>query len=359
LQIERDIGDEVMQAACLNNIGSVYFSKGEYQDALTYFQQALQLREKSKVAQDIVESVHNVAETSARMGQYDQAVSQYMRALDLRRSAGDARGGAIEAYSMGTLFSYQGRFGAAINSKQEALKTFRDLKDRTFWMAEILGGYGEALTLGGRGQESRGSLDEALNLARELKNDGLVAQTLAFQGDAFYYQGDSKTARSYYERAAQSAARAKEPDKVIIAKTGLAKADMDTGQVAAAISSLRTLAKQSEDQGFSFMAVECQVYMADGMMRNHDGARARQELERALQRTEKLGLKPLSARAHYLLANDLRASGDAAEAQQHYRNAVELIDAISKDAGSEKILQRADIKMMYDEASRWAQGAKS
>jgi serine/threonine protein kinase/tetratricopeptide (TPR) repeat protein len=359
LQIERDIGNEVMQANCLNNIGSVYFSKGEYQDALTYFQQALQLREKSNVASDIVESVHNVAETSARMGQYDQAVSQYMRALDLRRSAGDARGGAIEAYSMGTLFSYQGRFGAAINSKQEALKTFRDLKDRTFWMAEILGGYGEALTLGGRGQESRGSLDEALNLARELKNDGLVAQTLVFQGDAFYYQGDSKTARTYYERAVQSAAHAKEPDKVIIAKTGLAIADMDVGQVAAAVSSLRTLAKQSEDQGFSFMAVECQVYMADGMMRNHDGAHARQELERALQRTEKLGLKPLSARAHYLLANNLRASGDAPEAQQHYRNAVELIDAMRKDAGSEKILQRADIKMMYNDASRWAQGAKS
>jgi tetratricopeptide (TPR) repeat protein len=139
LQVERDLGNEGMQAICLNNIGSVYFSKGEYQDALTSFQQALQLREKAKVPQ-IVESVHNVAETSARMGQYDEAVTQYMRALELRRSKSDARGGAIESYSMGTLFDYQGRFGAAINSKQDALKTFRDLKDRTFWMAEILGG---------------------------------------------------------------------------------------------------------------------------------------------------------------------------------------------------------------------------
>ena len=73
-----------------------------------------------------------------------------MRALDLRRSINDTRGAAIESYSLGTLFDYQGRFGAAVNSKQEALKTFRDLKDRTFWMAEMLGGYGEALTLAGR-----------------------------------------------------------------------------------------------------------------------------------------------------------------------------------------------------------------
>ena len=42
--------------------------------------------------------------------------------------------------------SYQGRFGAAINSNQEALKTFRDIKDRTSWMARVLGGYREKLS---------------------------------------------------------------------------------------------------------------------------------------------------------------------------------------------------------------------
>ncbi len=356
LQIERDLGNEGMQAICLNNIGSVYFSKGEYQDALTYFQQALQLREKSKVPQ-IVESVHNVAETSARMGQYDEAVTQYMRALELRRSKSDARGGAIESYSMGTLFDYQGRFGAAINSKQDALKTFRDLKDRTFWMAEILGGYAEALTLAGRGQESQAYLEEALNLSRELKNDGLVAQTLAFQGDTSYYRGDLKSARSYYERAVQAAAHAKEPDKVLIAKTDLAKADIGSGRAAAAVISLRSLAKQSEDQGFAYMAVECSVYMADAMLRNHDGLHARQELERALLQADKLGLKPLSAKAHYLLAVALRESGNQAEAQDHYRNAIQLLDAMRKEAGAEKILQRSDLKTIYDDASRWAQTA--
>src|ERR671930_314992 len=188
LQVERDIGDESMQAICLNNIGNARFAKGEYEDALTYFQQALQLREKAKVPDDIVESVHNIAETSAKMGQYDQAVAQYMRALDLRRSIGDARGAAIESYSLGTLFQQQGRLGAALKSKEEALKSFIDLKDRTFWMAEILGGYGDVLIDAGRGDEAAKYLDDALNLARELKNEGLVAQTLGFMGDAAFYR---------------------------------------------------------------------------------------------------------------------------------------------------------------------------
>ena len=67
---------------------------------------------------------------------------------------------------------------------QEAVKTFRDLKDQTFWMAEMLAGYGEALILAGRGDEAKPQLEEALSLSRELKNDGMVAQTIGFQGDS-------------------------------------------------------------------------------------------------------------------------------------------------------------------------------
>jgi len=359
LQLERDVGNEGLQAICLNNIGAVYFEKSEYEDAHTYYQQALQLREKSKVPQDIVESVHNLAETLARMGQYDQAVTQYMRALGLRRSMDDSRGAAIESYSMGTLFDYQGRFGAAISSKQDALKTFRDLKDRTFWMAEILGGHAEALTLAGRGEESQPDLTEALSLSGELKNDGLVAQTLAFQGDVSYYRGDMKSALSYYQGALKAAARAKEPDKVLIAKADLTHVDIAEGHTAMAISNLRSLARQAEDQGFAYMAVECAIYMAEARVRTHDDSHARKELERALLRADKLGLKPLSARAHYLLAATLRASGKQAEAQQHYRDALQLFDAMRKEPGADKILQRSDFKSIYDESSHWSRAAKS
>ena len=45
----RDMRDELDQAQCLNNIGSAYCNKGEYQDALTYFQQAYEIRDRLKL----------------------------------------------------------------------------------------------------------------------------------------------------------------------------------------------------------------------------------------------------------------------------------------------------------------------
>ena len=357
LQIQRDLGSERAQAICLNNIGAVYFEKAQYEDALTYYQQALQLREKANVPQDLVESVHNLAETSVRMGQYDQAVSQYMRALDLWRSMNDTRGAAVESYTLGTIFDYQGRFGAAIDPMLDALKTFQEMKDKTDWMVQIEGGYGEALTLAGRGDEASPYLNDALGLSRQLKNQGLESQVLVFQGNVPYYRGDFKSAKALYEQALQAATRSKEPERILIAKVALAKISAAEESLPQAISSFHKLMQEADDQGVPNVSVECSIYMAEVMIRNHDNERARQELERALQRSDKIGLKPLSVKAHYLLGNAMRASGNELEAQQHYLTTTQMLDDMRKEAGSDKILQRSDFKTMYEEATRLSQSA--
>ena len=58
---------------------------GNFQDALTYYQQAYQIREKLKLTDDMAESLHNLAETNVELGQYDTAVNQYLKALEIRQ----------------------------------------------------------------------------------------------------------------------------------------------------------------------------------------------------------------------------------------------------------------------------------
>jgi tetratricopeptide (TPR) repeat protein len=278
--------------------------------------------------------------------------------LDLRRSIDDPRGAAIESYSLGTLFDYQGRFGAAINSKQEALKNFRDIKDRTPWMAKMLDGVGEALILAGRGDEAHSYLDEGLSLARELKTDGVVAEALGFPGDAFFYRGDFKSARTSYVQALQVATRSKEPDTILLAKANLAKVDVQEKHAQAVVASLRSLIQQADELGLKYTAVESSIFMAEAMMQIHDYDHARQELGRALLLSDKLGMQPLSARAHYLLAAIERNSGNSSDADDHYREALRLLDAMKMDPGAENMLERADFQTIYDESTRGAQVKK-
>jgi tetratricopeptide (TPR) repeat protein len=359
LQLERELGDESNQALCLNNIGSSYSFKGQYEDAVTYFQQALQLREKLKDPGDIALTVHNLAETNTYMGQFNQALSYYLRALGLYREAGDKRGAAIESASMGTLFGYQGRYGAAVNAKQEALQVFRELGDRSFWMIEILCGYGDALAQAGRGEESQKVFDEAMSLARELKNDAFVAEILNCQGDRLFYRGDLDSARGSYEQAMKTVSRTTDRGKVLLTRFNLARVAVKEGRAPAAISSLKGLAQEADTVGLKYLSAECSIYLAEALVNTRDYARARQELERAVAKTEKLGLRALSAQGHYLLATILRVTGNSGEAAGRYRAALRLLEDIRKEAGASNVLQRSDLNSIYTDSTRWSQANKS
>jgi|SRR5690242_10519481 eukaryotic-like serine/threonine-protein kinase len=359
LQIQRDAGDETYRALCLNNIGNVYLTSGHFDDALTYFQQALQLREKLKVPGEIVETVFNLGQTNAKLGQYDEALRQYLRALELYRSTGDKRGAAIDSYKMGALFGLQGRYGAALSSEGEAVKTLQELHDHSATMGEILSGYGGALADAGRPEEAQKTLDEALSLARNLKSEPLIAESLNFQGDAAFYRGDFASARAHYGQAVQTASRIKDRDRVLESKIGLAKIATAEGHSLEARKSLKNLAQEADSLGSKYLSVECSVDLGEALLGSRDYSNARQELDAALGRAEKLGLRTLLVRTHYLLAAVLRATGNSAEAASQYRETLRLLDESRKEAGAENVIERADLKSAYSESTRWLQGGRT
>jgi tetratricopeptide (TPR) repeat protein len=359
LLLERDVGDENYQAFCLHAIGNTYLSKADYENARTYFAQALQLREKFKVSSDIANTLHNLAETDMMTARYDQALAEYLRALDLRRSVNDKPGTAIEADSMGILFEYQGRYGAAVKSREEGVNTFRQLKDRSYWMAYTLSGYGDALVQVGRFDDAAKAFNDAMDVARELKNQFLIAQISERQGVSFLYRGDLKSAKPLLEKALKTASSTGDHNLILETRMGAIKLAQKQGQIQAVTRDAKNLANEADAIGLKYLAVEASSYYAEGLLHGRNYSQAEQELVRALERSDKLGLHMLSARNNFLYGELLRTTGKSAEAAGHYREAVRLIDEIRKEPGAETLLQRPDLQSMYTEASRWSQSTKN
>ncbi len=355
LQMQRDLGDQSNQGVCLNNIGNVYLAQGKSDDALIYYQQALQVREKLGVGIDIAETLHNLGEGYARMAQFDNAMTSYMRALDLRRKAGDSLGAALESHSTGMVFLYQGRYGAAINSLQESVNGFHDAKDRTRTMAQILNDFAEALAVAGRGDEAAKPLEEAQGVVKELKNDNVMADILDTQGDVLFYRGDAKAAKALYQQSLQMATRAKDEDRILISKLDIAQADVALRQPQVAASSLRQLVVQADAAGRRYLSVLCSVALAEASVAAKPDAHSRQVLEQLLGKSEKLGVRMELARIHYLLATSLRATSDPAGASSQYKQALAILDDIKKEPGAEHVLQRTDLKAIYDDSTHFSQ----
>jgi tetratricopeptide (TPR) repeat protein len=353
LQIRRDIGNTNGEALVLNNIGSVYFQKGQYSEGQTYFERALELREKAKVPNEIADTLHNLAETLAKEGRFDQALSRYLRALDLRRTSGDRRGAAIESYSIGTIFDDQGRYGAAVKSKEEALASYRDLKQKDMWLGEILSGAGRSLSLAGRMDDATKYLDEAMSLARDLNNPTLIAQTTRFQADRLYYAGDVKGANRLAEQASQAASRASDRSLALLAQAQVAMTAAAVQASPALASRLAALAQDADTLGLKSMAVECTVQRAETLFKLGDRQNAQREAERAIAQAETLGLRLPLAKAHFLRGEVLRQSGST-EARTDYASALRLLDEIKSEEGSQNVLSRTDLGPMREACARWS-----
>ena len=358
LQIQRDAGDEAYQALCLNNIGNVYLNRGDNDNALTYLQQALQLREKLNVPADIAETLHNAGGAYANIGQYEQAMSSYMRAIELFRKAGDNVGVAELSHAMALVFQAQGRYGAALNAIQDALKPLRETGDKSPRMAQFLADLGGALGSVGRMSEASKPLDEADSVARPLKNDSLQAVILNNRADVAFYSGDGKRAKELYSGALRAAAHGSERETILAAKMNVAKVTLAEGHSVPA-SELRQLADQADALGLRDRSVEASVYVAEGMINSKDYTHARETLERNLGPSEKMGLRMQTAKIRYLLGTSLRLSGHSADAAAQYREFTRLLDDMKKEAGAEKLLERADLKSIYEESTRWASAAKN
>jgi tetratricopeptide (TPR) repeat protein len=297
---------------------------------------------------EIWKTRYNLAEVRSRLAQYDQALAHYLRALQVSRDAGDNYGVAITSYGMGTLFREQGRYGAALGAMDEALKIFQELEDQSLWMGEILAGYGNALSLVGQGSKAQPALTDALKLAQELKSDSLVARALNFQGDDFFYRGDFK------QQAQRAALRTSDPHLILTSKINLAKVDVKQGRLQRATKALRGLAQEAQTLRLKYLSLQASLYLAEALVNSRNYARAQQELESSLRMSQDAGLRALRAKSHYLLATALRLSGKQAEARRHYTEALQVAREIRQEAGSDQLMNRADLSAIFTESTHWS-----
>lgn len=347
LTLFRDLGEEESQAMCLNNLGSIRSYLDNLQDALTSYQQSYQIREKLKLTGDMAQSLQNLAETNVDLGQYDTALSQYLKALEIARNSGDQNGVAVSSSGLGSLFTLQGKYGSALSAYRESLKDFQQTNDHTWLIVAATGGYGGALSEVGRWDEGQKSLEDAVKLAIEVKNDTVLHAVLVDLGDSYFYRGDYGSAKPQYEKALQVATKSKSRRLMADTRFDLAKLDVVQGRSASAIPVLKKQQREFDSLGLKADSVKSSIYLAEALLATGKTTEAQQELDRTIKLAEKLGLRVEQARAHYLMGQAFNKLGNSNQATREYREAVTILESISTEDGASHISERADLKDIY------------
>ncbi|MBD2101718.1 CHAT domain-containing tetratricopeptide repeat protein, partial [Leptolyngbya sp. FACHB-261] len=126
----RAVGDRSGEATTLNNIGLVYDSLGDKQQALSYYNQALPLRRAVGDRSGEATTLNNIGLVYDSLGDKQQALSYYNQALPLRRAVGDRSGEATTLNNIAYVKRDQGKLSEAKAQIEAAIGIVESLRTK-------------------------------------------------------------------------------------------------------------------------------------------------------------------------------------------------------------------------------------
>jgi len=200
LPIQRDVGDRAGEATTLNNIGSVYSDLGEKQQALDLYNQALPIQRDVGDRAGEARTINNIGLVYSELGAKQQALDFYNQALSIQREVGDKSGEATTLNNIGLVYSDLGEKQQALDFYNQALLLRREVGDKA----------GEARTINnirlvynalGDKQQALDFYNQALPIQQEVGDKAGEARTINNIGGVYSALGDKQQALDLYNQA--------------------------------------------------------------------------------------------------------------------------------------------------------------
>lgn len=164
LRLLEGLKDSAAIASTLLNIGNVYFSREEYQQAKTYYFRSLALKRtlaRNVMGQNIQKTLGNIANVYQKTGRNDSAFYYYKAAIPFAKQAGDLKNLCLAYTQIGLTFSNEKDYDSALYYYNQSLAIYREGKFvNEFDRATLLQSISET-------HRQTGDLKTAIRYARE------------------------------------------------------------------------------------------------------------------------------------------------------------------------------------------------
>ncbi|HKP81172.1 MAG TPA: tetratricopeptide repeat protein [Pyrinomonadaceae bacterium] len=169
LKIKEELGDRVGVAKSLHQIGIIQLEGGDYEQALDYYERSLKIEEELGNREGVASSLHEIGRIQQKRGDYEQALDYYERSFKIEEELGNREGVASSLHQFGVLQQLRGDYAQALDYYERSLKIKEELSDRE-GAANSLGQIGDVLTEIGRYVEAFDHLLPALITFSELES---------------------------------------------------------------------------------------------------------------------------------------------------------------------------------------------
>ena len=163
-----------------SSIGQINMKAGNYREALTYYQEALECTEKSKDKIYHASALKDIASAYRKLNEYDQALFYCQKAVAINKEIDNDYGIGLNYQIMGDIYAQKENFGDANALLQEGMEIFEKSNDVSAQSATLLSIVGLDIKSGQYDMAQRN-----LDLCRKLVNASGDMDAL---GQYYYYR---------------------------------------------------------------------------------------------------------------------------------------------------------------------------
>jgi tetratricopeptide (TPR) repeat protein len=200
LNIAREIGDRFGEGSALGGIGNAYQSLGEYQQAIDFHQQSLNIAREIGNRFGEGSALGGIGLAYQSLGQYQQAIEFEQQWLNIAREIGDRFGEGRSLGNIGLAYQSLGQCQQAIEFEQQWLNIAREIGDR-FGEGSALGNIGLAYQFLGQYQQAIEFHQQSLNIARDIGNRNGEGSALGNIGLAYQSLGQYQQAIEFQQQS--------------------------------------------------------------------------------------------------------------------------------------------------------------
>ncbi|MEW6467949.1 MAG: tetratricopeptide repeat protein [Bacteroidota bacterium] len=294
LQLARDRSNKKEEGQALNNIGICYRYKGQYAQAVSYYRQALKVREEINDLKGIAASYNNIGLIYQYQSDYSQAIKHFLKTREILESMTDSMESVTHMKMIGQVINNIGMIYSEQNNHAKSMECFTQF----LTYARRAGDKGnEAVALVNIGtifekmkeyEKAIQYAQQSLELRKQLGDVKGIADCYSNIGICHRLMGDNLTGLQYQLEALQIREEIKDLSGMAISYNNIGAVYTDLGQM---------------DKG-----LRC--------------------LERGLELAREVGSPEMISVSYTALADAYRMKGDYKKAFEYYRMHSRIKDSI-------------------------------
>jgi tetratricopeptide (TPR) repeat protein len=207
MEIARALGDDELRKPWVTNLGSAYYERGQVRAALALYQEALELARSAGNNEAEAWPLAGLCLCYAEMGKLDVAKVHGIGALAIARDSSDPRHEQLEAEQLATLGCIHGQTGEPDIAKRRLRQALSQAQGSTYRSLEghCLADLAEVLLDQNHGGEAIDLATEALKINVTVGNLKLGRSANYVLGLAYLFAGELAQARSAADQASSHA----------------------------------------------------------------------------------------------------------------------------------------------------------